>query len=87
MAGAPLGNRNGAKKQRLLSDALKRELVQRPEDALAITNKLIEAAKAGESWAQVLIHDRCDGKVPQPIVGDDEEPAIQVAKIELVNLA
>lgn len=83
---APVGNKNAAKKSRLLSDALKRELTQRPDDALAITNKLIEAAKAGESWAQVLIHDRCDGKVPQPIVGDDDEPPIHVARIELVDL-
>lgn len=85
--GAPVGNRNAAKKTRLLTDALKRELIQNPEDALAVTRKLIEAAKAGESWAQVLIHDRCDGKVPQPLVGDDEEPPIRtVSRIELVDL-
>lgn len=82
MAGAPEGNKNGAKKNRLLTDALRRELVQNPEDALAITRKLIECAKAGESWAQTLIHDRCDGKVPQPIVGDDDEPPIQIQKVE-----
>jgi hypothetical protein len=86
MAGAPVGNKNGAKKNRLLTDALKRELVQNPEDALAVTRKLIECAKNGESWAQVLIHDRCDGKVPQPLVGDDDEPAISVkGVIELVR--
>lgn len=87
MAGAPTGNRNGAKKNRLLTDALKRELVQNPEDALAVTRKLIECAKNGESWAQVLIHERVDGKVPQAIVGDDDEPPIRtVNKIELVDL-
>lgn len=76
--GAPIGNTNAKKKHRLLTDALRRELTQRPEDALAITNKLIEAAKAGEPWAQALVHDRSDGKVPQPIVGDDEEAPIQI---------
>jgi hypothetical protein len=84
--GAPVGNKNGAKKQRLLTDCLKRELTQNPKDILAITRKTIESAKAGEPWAQALVYDRSDGKVPQPIVGDDDEPAIQVAKIELVNL-
>ncbi len=84
--GAPQGNRNAAKKQRLLTDCLKRELTQNPEDILAITRKTIEAAKAGEPWAQQLAYDRSDGKVPLPIVGDDEEAPIQVAKIELVNL-
>jgi hypothetical protein len=84
--GAPVGNRNAAKKQRLLTDCLKRELTQSPEDVLAITRKLIESAKAGEPWAQALVHDRSDGKVPQPIVGDDEEAPIRVDRVELVNL-
>ena len=73
--GAPIGNTNGTKKHRILSDSLKRELTQNPEDVLAITRKLIEAAKAGEPWAQSLVHDRSDGKVPTPIVGGDEDDA------------
>lgn len=81
MAGAPLGNRNGTKKNRLLTDCLKRELTQNPDDVLAVTRKLIEAAKAGEAWAQALIHDRVDGKVPQPLVGDDDEPAMKMEGI------
>jgi hypothetical protein len=71
--GAPVGNNNGAKQKRLLTDALKRELTQRPDDVLAIANKLIERAKEGDSWAMALIHDRVDGKAPQPLVGGDEE--------------
>jgi len=87
MAGAPLGNQNGAKQKRLLTDCLKRELTQNPEDVLAITRKLIESAKAGEAWAQQLVHDRADGKVPQPLVGDDELPPVRtVTRIELVDL-
>lgn len=83
---APLGNTNGTKKHRLLTDALKRELVQNPDDALAVTRKLIECAKNGEGWAQTLIHDRCDGKVPQPVVGDDDEPPIKMTGlVELVR--
>jgi hypothetical protein len=78
MAGAPQGNTNGAKKNRMLTDALKRELTQNPEEVRLIARKLIESAMAGESWAQNLIHDRVDGKVPQAIVGDDESDPINV---------
>lgn len=84
---APIGNQNAARKSRLLTSTLKRELTQRPDDVLAIANKLIESAKAGEAWAMTLIHDRVDGKVPQPIVGDDEESPIRlVTQIALVDL-
>lgn len=84
---APLGNQNAAKKQRLLTDCLKRELTQNPEDVLAITRKLIDAAKAGEPWAQTLVHDRADGKVAQPVGGTDDLPPIRnVSRIELVDL-
>lgn len=77
MAGAPVGNTNGTKQKRMLGDCLKRELTQRPEDILAIANKLIESAKAGEAWAMQLIHERVDGKLPQPVVGDDDESPIR----------
>jgi hypothetical protein len=81
MAGAPLGNTNGAKRKRLLGDALKRELTQKPEDILKIAQTLIEKAKSGEAWAQALILERVDGKMPQALVGDDDEPAIQIGEI------
>jgi hypothetical protein len=77
--GAPVGNQNGAKKNRMLTDALRRELTQNPEDVRKIARKLIDSAIAGEPWAQALIHDRSDGKVPQALVGGDEDdPAIKV---------
>lgn len=85
MAGAPIGNKNGAKKQRLLTDCLRRELTQNPQDVLAITRKLIESAKAGEPWAQALVHDRSDGKAPQPLTGgDDDDTPIRFQKVERV---
>jgi hypothetical protein len=76
--GAPFGNQNAAKKNRLLREGLKRELVQNPEYVLEINQKLIDAARNGEQWAQQMIRDQNDGKVPQPVVGDSEEDAIQV---------
>lgn len=76
--GAPVGNQNARKRTRLLAEALKRELTQKPEDVLAIALKLIEDAKAGDSAARSLIFERVDGKVPQPVVGgDDDESPIQ----------
>lgn len=87
MAGAPTGNQNAAKAKRMLTDALRRELTQNPADVLAIARKLIESAKAGEAWAQTLIHERVDGKVPQPVVGDeDEAPIRMIQKVERVVL-
>ncbi len=83
--GAPAGNQNARKQNRVLTDSLRRELTQHPEDVLAITRKLIEAAKSGEAWAQTLVHDRSDGKVPQPVVGDNEEDPINIlSRIERV---
>ena len=84
MAGAPPGNQNAAKRNRILTDALKRELTQNPEDVLKIARKLIDRAIEGDAWAQSLIYERCDGKVPQAIVGDDGEPPVRIEKIERV---
>lgn len=85
--GAPAGNQNARKRNRMLTDALKRELTQNPEDVTKIARKLIDSAIAGDSWAQALIHERVDGKVPQAIVGDDEEAPIRtVNRIELIDL-
>lgn len=81
MAGAPLGNQNAAKSKRMLTDALKRELVQNPEEALKVARKTIDAAIAGEPWAQSLIYERVDGKVPQAIVGDDDHDPISIKEL------
>jgi hypothetical protein len=73
---APVGNQNARKRNRMLTDALKRELTQKPEEVLAIALKLIEDAKNGDNAARAMLFDRVDGKVPQPLVGgdDDESP-------------
>lgn len=79
--GAPIGNTNGAKQKRLLSDCLKRELTQKPQDVLAIALRLIDDAKQGDAQARALLFERVDGKVPQAIVGDDDEPPISIKEI------
>ena len=79
--GAPSGNQNASKKKRMMTDALRRELTQKPEDVLAIVLKTIEDAKNGDLSARALVFERLDGKVPQAIVGDYDEDPIQLEKI------
>lgn len=78
---APLGNANATKSRRMLGDALKRLLTQSPEKVEAVAQKTIDAAIAGEPWAQALIYERVDGKMPQAIVGDDDEPAVKFSRV------
>lgn len=86
MAGAPEGNQNSTREKRMMNAALKRELIQKPEDAVAIVRKMIEAAKNGEAWAVKEVFDRESGKPKQPVTGGDEDdPAIEIIhKIERV---
>lgn len=81
LEGAPIGNANAAKSRRLLGDTLKRELAQHPERAVSIARKLLDCAEAGEPWAQSLVFERVDGKMPQAIVGDDDEPALKFSRV------
>ena len=79
--GAPLGNTNGLKRNRLIGDALKRELTQHPEKVTEIALKTIDLARAGEQWAVEFVAERVDGKMPQAIVGDDDSPAVKFSRV------
>lgn len=81
MAGAPEGNQNAVKSKRMFANALKRLFAQKPERAEALAEKLIAFAEAGEGWAFKELLDRIDGKVPQPVVGDDEHDPISIKEI------
>ena len=85
--GAPVGNQNGVKSKRLFAAALKRLFTQDAERADRLAVKLATLAEAGEGWAFKELVDRLDGKVPQPLVGgdDDESPISVKAMIELVR--
>lgn len=53
--------------------------------ARLLGRKLVDKGLDGDVPAIKEINDRCDGKVPQAIVGDDEfDPVSVVTKIELV---
>lgn len=79
--GAPAGNTNARKAKRMMADCLKRELIQNPEDMLTIVRKTIEDAKQGDAQARTLVFERVDGKLPQPIVGDDDEDPISIKEL------
>lgn len=49
-----------------------------------VAQALIAKAQAGDVAAIREIADRLDGKVPQAIVGDDDEPPVRLQRIERV---
>lgn len=77
MAGAPEGNTNSSKDNRMWRNTINRAIAQgKPDRLRAIANKLLEAAEAGESWAIKELGDRLDGKAAQAIMhsGDPDNP-------------
>jgi hypothetical protein len=79
------GNANsGRKQEKPFRDALRLELAaaeQNQRGLRLIAKRLIEAAEEGKMDAVKEIADRIDGKVPQSIAGDDENPIEFVHKI------
>jgi len=80
------GNANsGRRAEKPFRDALRMQLKEAGDDHKAlriIAAKLIEKAQEGDMQAIKELADRTDGKVPQAIVGDEDEPPINlVSKI------
>jgi len=61
------GNPSGKSKTKLLTDALKLELVQNPTQARNIAKKIIAMAEEGDLAAANIIFDRTEGKPTQAI--------------------
>jgi hypothetical protein len=80
------GNANsGRKQEKPFRDALRMELAAAGEDSKAlraIARALILKASEGDMPAIKELADRVDGKVPQGISGDDENPLTMVHRIE-----
>ena len=76
------GNANsGRRAEKPFRDALRMQLKEAGDDHKAlriIAAKLIEKAQEGDMQAIKELADRTDGKVPQAIVGDDDEAPINV---------
>lgn len=61
------GNPTGKSKTKLLTDALRAELVQNPQQARNIARKIIGLAEEGDLHAASLIMDRIEGRPSQQI--------------------
>lgn len=83
-AGAPLGNRNGAK-NKLWEQALVRAV--RPKDLEDVAKTVIQAAKDGQPWAVTELGNRLDGKAVQPIDHTFEEKAPSLSDALLAYVA
>lgn len=69
---APEGNKN-ATKNKFWSDALRKHVVQNPEDLASAAKALFAKAKDGDVAAIKEIGDRLEGKAIQPVHGSGEE--------------
>lgn len=61
------GNPSGKSKTKLLTDALRIELIQNPNQARKIAKVIIEKAEEGDLAAANIIFDRLEGKPTQAI--------------------
>ena len=80
MAGAPKGNKNASKQNRLWGDAIKRAIAQHNGERLRkIAEKLLDEAEAGNIQAIKELGDRLDGRSAQQVVlsGDPDTPILQ----------
>lgn len=91
--GAPVGNTNAAK-AKLWENALKRAIAARyggdmEKGLQSLAHRVIRSAEGkGEEarWALTEIANRIDGKPKQAIVGDNDEPPVQMeGRIKLVK--
>ncbi len=77
MAGAPPGNQNAVKANRLWSETIKRVVAQNDSEKLRkVAEALVKAAEEGDVAAIKELGDRIDGKAPQQVtlLGDENEP-------------
>lgn len=84
MAGAPQGNTNGKKENRLITDALRRVVTQSPEKLRLACEKILNDAAEGNIAAFNVISDRLDGKPAQSVTVSGDEDAPLVTRIERV---
>ena len=77
MPGAPIGNQNARKENRLWGETIRRAVAQNDSQKLRnLADKLIELAAAGDVSALREVGDRLDGKPAQQVAltGADDGP-------------
>ncbi len=77
---APLGNTNGSNKNRMWSDALRKELAgeKNAKELRKLAKVLIEEAKTGSIPAIRELGDRLEGKPAQTIQGPGEDGSFHI---------
>ena len=80
--GAPVGN-NNAVKNRPITDALRRALLQGDGKRLRkLVDALLDKACEGDVPAAKEVNERIEGKVPQAITGADGAPlTVQIVRL------
>lgn len=74
MAGAPVGNTNSSKNNRLWANTIQRAIAQGDPDRLRhIADKLLSKAAEGDMQAIKELGDRLDGKPAQTIQGPGDD--------------
>jgi hypothetical protein len=87
MAGAPDGNTNSSKNNRLWAETIRRAVVQSDAERLRrIAEALLTKAEEGDLGAIKELGDRLDGKSAQAVMlsGDSENP-LQLIQRVIVN--
>ena len=81
MMGAPLGNKNSSKENRIWGKLVKKLAVQEDYARLhKVANAQYDKAAEGDISAIKELGDRLDGKAEQTISGDSDQPITIVVK-------
>ena len=75
---APKGNKNAEKKNRIVTETLRRVAAQNPEKLRKACEALLNNAAGGDIQAYKEIRDTLDGKPVQAIEGTGEDGAITI---------
>ena len=67
MAGAPKGNKNAVKENRIFGDELRKVVAQNRAKLRAACEKMLESASAGDLMATKELRDTLDGKPTQAV--------------------
>jgi len=80
-----IGNQLG-KRQRVFADAIRKRIVQNPEDLPRVIEAMFVAAQSGDVQAATWLRDSSDGKPQQQlsIESEDGKPLFQAIKMVIV---
>ena len=81
MAGAPKGNTNASRDNRVITNALNRAVVQNPDKLRDACEKVIDEAAEGNLAAFSFIADRLEGRPAQTTVLEGGDKPVKVEEL------